>query len=195
MVKSKICRIAIWIFIISIIFLAAFVALIIFVYNGINFETDERLFEGSRGFGSTSFLAEDNGEWITVENSGSIRKIYYTLDEISPYVINGFVAVEDKIFYEHKGIDIKRTMMAALNYITRKSRVFGASTITQQVVKNISGDNEVSISRKLAEIFRARHIERKYSKDEIFELYLNVIPMSEGIFGVGTASKAYFGKE
>ena len=187
--------IARWIIFLSGLVAVVFAVLVFFVYRGINFEGDERLFEGSLGFGSTAFYAEDNGEWICIETSGSIRKNYYSLDEISPNVRKGIIAVEDKIFYKHKGIDIKRTIMAAVNYFTKKQRVFGASTITQQVIKNISGDNQVSLKRKLEEIIRAIHIERKYTKNEILEVYLNVIPMGDNIYGIGAAAKAFFGCE
>ena len=191
----QIVFIAKWIFIISIVVLLAFAGLIFYVYSGINFERDERLFEGSQGFESTGFYAKDGEEWILVETSGSLSKSYYSLDEISSYVKDGFVAVEDKEFYKHKGVNIKRTILAAINYITKSKRAFGASTITQQVVKNISGDNEFSLKRKLEEIIRAIHIERSYSKEEILEVYLNVIPMSDNIYGIGAAAKAYFGCE
>jgi len=197
MKKSKIAikSLALWVFLIGVLISSVFCVLIVFVYKGINFEADERLFEGSRGFGSTTFYAEEDGEWVSVETSGNIRKLYCSLDDISHYVVDGFLAVEDKIFYEHKGIDIKRTLMAATNYITKKNKVFGASTITQQVVKNISGDNQISLKRKLEEIIRAIHIERNYSKEEILEVYLNVIPMSDNIYGIAAASRTYFGHE
>ena len=185
---------------------AAFVALIFgllvfFVYRGINFEADERLFESAAGFHSTTFYynsaetVEKEYKPVAIEISGSMRKLVYSTDEISEYLKGGFIAVEDKIFYKHSGIDLKRTAMAAVNYLTRRQKVFGASTITQQVIKNISGDNQVSLKRKLGEIIRAIHIERKYTKEEILEVYLNVIPMSENIYGVGAASRVYFGKE
>ncbi len=189
-------------FIISIIIVSLAVILLIgiaLIYGGIDFRADEELFESSRQWSSTTFYADEEEsegyQPIEIEISGEIRIIHSSLDEISPYIKRGFIAVEDKIFYEHSGVDIKRTVMAAANYILRREKVFGASTITQQVIKNISGDNQPKITRKLSEIIRARHIEKKYSKDEILELYLNVIPMSEGIFGVSAASKAYFGKE
>ena len=87
------------------------------VYSKINFEADERLFESSRRWNSTTFYAdsEPGGEYtpVEVETSGSIRKSHYTLDEISKYLTKGIIAVEDKIFYEHKGVDVKRTTMAA----------------------------------------------------------------------------------
>ena len=191
----KIFSIAVFSF--ALILAIALLILLAFTAKNIDYSLDERMFESSRSFNSTTFFAinEEKNEYEPIATSGSLNKTAYPLDEISDYLKRGFVSVEDRGFYEHNGVDIKRTARAAINYITRREKIFGASTITQQLVKNISGDNEVSITRKLAEIFRARHIERKYSKDEIFELYLNVIPMSEGIFGVGTASKAYFGKE
>ena len=193
-------------FIATIIFSTAAVIAFIFgiivfyVYRGINFEADEKLFESAAGYHSTTFYvneAEDGEKYepVAIEISGTMRKIFYSYEEISPYLKNGFVAVEDKIFYEHKGINLKRTFLAAFNYVFKKEKRFGASTITQQVVKNISGDNQLSLRRKMEEIIRAIHIERKYTKEEILEVYLNVIPMSENIYGVGAASRAYFGKE
>ncbi len=169
------------------------------VYKDINFTADELLFDNSRSFESTRFFANasDGEEYepVAIEISGSIRKVHYSLDEISTYLKEGFIAVEDKIFYEHSGVDLKRTLMATANYIMGKEKTFGASTITQQVVKNISGDNQLSVKRKISEIIRAFHIEREYTKEEILEVYLNVIPMGDNIYGVGAAARAYFGKD
>lgn len=197
---SRVKCVALVILSITLICVFCFGLLVVFVYKDINFEADERLFEGAKSFNSTCFYAngansEDEYLPKQIECSGSMRKIFYPSDEISRYLKEGFVAVEDKIFYQHKGFDLKRTAMAAINYITKKQKVFGASTITQQVVKNISGDDQPSIKRKIGEIIRAIHIERWYSKSDILEVYLNVVPMSENIYGVGAASRAYFGKE
>ena len=171
----------------------------LFIYKNVNFEADERLFDSSRSFNSTSFYASENidGEYtpVLIETSGSIKKSHYSLDEIGYYVKAGFIAVEDKMFYKHKGVDVRRTLLAAANYILKKEKLFGASTITQQVVKNISGDNQLKLTRKISEIARALHIEQKYSKEEILEVYLNIIPMSENIYGIGFAARSYFGKE
>ncbi len=177
-----------------------FGCLVIFAYRGINFEADERLFEAAIGFGSTTFYANganegEEDEPVAIEISGGIRKMFYSEKEIGDYLTQGFVAVEDKKFYQHKGFDSKRTILATVNYLLKKDRIFGASTITQQVIKNISGDNQLSVKRKTQEIIRAIHIERNYSKSQILEVYLNIIPMSENIYGVGAASRAYFGKE
>ena len=189
--KRTISIIAICLFSVALVFAIAFGLLVVFIYKDIDFQVDEKLFDSSRSFESTLFYAE--GE--VVESSGSIRKLHYSLDEISPYVSRGFIAVEDRMFYEHSGVDIKRTALAAINLIVKKDDTFGASTITQQVIKNISGDNQVKIRRKICEILRALHIERIYTKNDILEVYLNVIPMGDNIYGVGAASRAYFGKE
>ena len=191
---------AIIIFSSAIVVSLVFGLIVFYVYRGINFEADEKLFESAAGYHSTTFYANGAGEGedyepVAIEISGTMRKLFYSYEEISPYLKDGFIAVEDKIFYEHKGINLKRTLLAAFNYVFKREKRFGASTITQQVVKNISGDNQLSLRRKMEEIIRAIHIERKYTKEEILEVYLNVIPMSENIYGVGAASRAYFGKE
>lgn len=182
--------------------LAALLLVGLFVYARVNidFDGDTRLFEYSSHFESTCFYADsdpEDGKYTPteLEISGSLKKIHYSLDEISPYLKYGFIAVEDRKFYDHKGVDIKRTAYAAVNYIFKGDRKFGGSTITQQVVKNISGDNLPKLKRKFNEIIRAVHIEQNYTKDEILSLYLNVIPMGENMYGVGIASRSYFGKE
>ncbi len=170
-----------------------------YVKKNINYSTDEELFRRASMFESTVFYGRDyeNDEYIPVkaEISGLLKKSYILLDEIPQILKDGFIAVEDRGFYEHSGVDYKRTAYAAFNYLFGNEKRFGASTITQQVIKNISGDNEVTISRKLSEILRAVHIEKNYSKDEILELYLNIVPMSGTVFGVSEAARLFFGKE
>lgn len=198
--KKYIKIIALIILLLTILAALIFVIMLLTVYRGISFSGDEMLFDNAKSFNSTVFYANessDGGEYIptVIETGGNMRKIFYSLDEISPYLKSGFVAVEDKKFYGHNGIDLMRTLYATVNYLFGGSHRFGASTITQQVIKNISGDNKLSVKRKLQEIIRALHIERNYSKYEILEVYLNVIPMSENVYGVGAASRVYFGKE
>lgn len=108
---------------------------------------------------------------------------------------NAFIAIEDKRFYDHNGVDWLRTFKAIANYFFRfDKKNYGGSTITQQLIKNLTGDNCVSPKRKLEEIFRAINLERDLSKNEILESYLNVVYLSENCYGVGTASELYFGK-
>lgn len=170
----------------------------IFIYRDINFEADELLFERSGKYESTTLYAKDKDDsenYTAVEYLSGFSKIYYPLDEIPEHLKRGIISVEDKMFYEHQGVDVKRSILAAMNYLFGRGDVFGASTLTQQVIKNISGDSEQTVRRKLTEIIRAFHIEMRYDKDEILELYLNVIPFGENSYGVGAASRAYFGKE
>ncbi len=179
--------------------------LILFIYSRVNidFDGDVKLFSHSKTYESTKFYASSGAasrkgdiyEPVELEIAGSLKKVHYPLDEISPYLLRGYIAVEDRHFYDHKGIDWKRTVAAGANYLFGSGNRFGGSTITQQVIKNISGDNEVTLKRKLDEIIRAIHIEQNYTKDEILEVYLNILPMSENMYGVGIASKSYFGKE
>ncbi len=114
--------------------------------------------------------------------------------EIPRDLKNAFLAIEDRRFFEHEGVDWLRTAKAAVNYLLQFDDRFGASTVTQQLIKNISSDDEISIERKLREIFRAIHLEQNHSKEEIFELYLNIVPLSEGCVGVAAAAEIYFGK-
>ena len=111
-------------------------------------------------------------------------------------LINAFIAIEDKRFYEHKGVDFLRTGKAVFNYIFGKNKEsFGGSTITQQLIKNLTGENETTIRRKSEEIFRALNLETKLSKNEILELYLNVVYLSENCYGINTGAEVYFGKK
>ena len=110
-------------------------------------------------------------------------------------LVNAFVAIEDKRFNDHDGTDWKRTVGAFINMVNPFSnKSFGGSTITQQLVKNLTDDNDQKASRKIREILRARYLEEHYSKSVIMECYLNTIAMGHGTYGVEVASNYYFGK-
>ncbi len=127
--------------------------------------------------------------------SGGIKYKYTQYKDIPKTLTESFIAIEDKNFYKHNGVDFPRTAKAGLNYILRFTSNFGASTITQQLVKNITGNDEISIDRKLSEIFSALDLERRYDKSEILEAYLNVINLSDGCRGVAAAAEYYFSKD
>jgi len=110
-------------------------------------------------------------------------------------LINACIAIEDKRFYEHQGVDWLRTAKACLNMFLGGEDTYGASTITQQLLKNLTGDKEITVRRKLTEIFRALEFEKHHSKTEILTLYLNTIYLGEGCFGVQSAARVYFGKD
>lgn len=124
------------------------------------------------------------------------NRIWISYEDISPNIINAVVAKEDKRFYMHKGVDWQRTVFALVADVldlTDGGRQ-GGSTITQQLIKNITEDKEQTWERKLREIFRALSLEERYTKEDILESYLNKIPFGGKIYGVEAACQGYFGK-
>lgn len=119
---------------------------------------------------------------------------YVALEDIHPNIIMTFIEIEDKRFYTHSGYDIKRIFKAIYNNVKNED-IIGASTITQQYVKNIYLSNEKTMSRKILELYYAIRLEKIYSKDEILEGYLNTIYFNHGIYGIYDATKFYFDKE
>ena len=117
-----------------------------------------------------------------------------SLKELPPFVKYAFIAIEDKRFYLHRGIDFKRIASAFAKNLKSGKYVEGASTISQQLIKNTHLSNEKTIKRKLQEIKLTKMLERKYSKDEILEKYLGTIYFGEGAYGIERASEVYFGK-
>jgi len=115
-------------------------------------------------------------------------------EEIPPHMINALIAVEDKRFYSHEGVDWWRTVGAFTNMFTNSQGTYGGSTITQQLIKNLTGNKEVTIERKVAEIFGALECEKHYDKKEILLLYLNTCYFGQGCYGVKTAARTYFNK-
>src|SRR6478736_3969190 len=125
------------------------------------------------------------------------RRVFVPIGAIPKRVINAFLSSEDKNFYSHHGVDPMSILRAALTDVGRwrsNRRPVGASTITQQVAKNMLLSNELSISRKVKEILLATRMEEALSKDRILELYLNEIYLGSGAYGVVSAALTYFNK-
>lgn len=151
------------------------------------------------------YVLEETSFIYYVDSAGDIQQlqqIYTTtdrqwayLDEIPQAMIDAVVSIEDKRFYEHQGVDWITTVKACLNMFFGGGDQFGGSTITQQLVKNSTGDKSVTVQRKVMEIFRAQICERDYDKDVIMEQYLNRIYLGKGCYGVKSAAAEYFGKE
>lgn len=129
-----------------------------------------------------------------ISNNLNIVDSYVTLDEIPQYTKDAFLSIEDKDFYKHKGVNLKRMLSALVQNIATLSFSQGASTITQQLVKNKYLNNEKTLSRKVKEIYLSKKIESIESKDRILEEYLNTIYYGSGAYGIGNASYRYFGK-
>lgn len=126
--------------------------------------------------------------------SGQNRE-WVSYSEIPQTLIDVTVAAEDKRFLEHHGVDWLRTIRSTLGYFGGSSRIQGGSTITQQVIKNLTGNDEVTPERKVQEIFTALKLEKNYSKEQILETYLNVAFFSNQCYGIQSASKLYFNKD
>lgn len=135
---------------------------------------------------------KNNQKYLSYSNNR--RQSYVTLDKISKYVIDAFIAVEDKRFYDHQGVDFIRIGGAIISDIKNSGFVEGASTITQQYVKNLYLSSDKTIERKLNEVLIAMNIERLYNKNEILTGYLNSIYFDSGAYGIEDASLFYFGK-
>ena len=126
----------------------------------------------------------------------SIEKRKLTkINELPPYLINGLIAVEDKNFYKHWGLDLSGLMRAIIVDIKNRSFKQGASTITQQLARNMFLTLDKQLPRKIKELLLSILIEKHYSKEEILEFYLNKAPFGPGLYGIEVASKKYFNKE
>ncbi len=153
----------------------------------------------SMNFSSIIYYKDKNtGEYLELEKiHGAENRIWANFEEIPQDLKNAFVAIEDSRFYEHNGVDWIRTLGAAANWVIPFRDGFGGgSTITQQLVKNLTEENDYSVTRKIKEILTALEVEEQLNnKDDILELYLNRIYLGRQSYGVKTAAMTYFGKD
>ncbi len=141
-----------------------------------------------------SVVLDINGD-VIAELSGDENRENITISEMSKYIPKAFVAIEDERFYDHNGVDLKRTGAATLTYVlNRGNSSFGGSTITQQLIKNITDEDDRTWQRKVKEMARAYYLEQEMSKSQILELYLNLIFLGDRAYGVEVASNYYFNK-
>ncbi len=138
---------------------------------------------------------KESGAWKELQNvHGRENRILVGIDEMSPYLWQAAVAIEDHRFFQHQGVDWRRTAGAVLDLLAGDGS-YGGSTLTQQVLKNMTHDDKPYVNRKVREIFRALEFDKNYPKEYILELYLNTIYLGQGCYGVQTASQFYFGKD
>jgi penicillin-binding protein 1A len=145
---------------------------------------------------SSSILYEaSDGTWKELQAlSGSEKRVWVDYSKIPKNMEHAVVAIEDKRFYKHQGVDWYRTTGAFFNMFLGMRNDFGGSTITQQLIKNLTHQDDITVQRKLLEIFQALDLEKKYEKKDIIEWYLNVVYFGEGSYGVQAAAQTYFGK-
>ena len=147
---------------------------------------------------SNSVIVDQNGT-VLADLSGDEKRKIITLEEMAEYLPKAYIAIEDERFYEHSGVDFKRTAGAIANTLLNGASSYGGSTITQQLVKNITNDNESTgiegIKRKIREWQRAYQVERMISKEQILELYLNILFVgANNLHGVELGAEYYFNK-
>ncbi len=178
------------IFILSIFML--FSALFLLWFNTLK-TPDINVFD-DKLLGQSAKIYDRTGNILLYDLSQKVRRSVVTLDQISPYIKNATIAIEDNGFYNHDGIKITSLFRAVLANINNRGYSQGGSTITQQVVKNSLLTTDKKITRKIKEIFLALKLERNLTKDEILTLYLNNSPYGGNIYGVEEASQLFFNK-
>ena len=183
--------------IIFFVLLALFIigaGVVIGVVSGIIDKTDSIGLEDIQLYNLTSFVYDKDGNEIG-KLFDSENRITIEYKDLPTHVVDAIVAIEDERFFTHKGVDLKRTVGAVFTYVVNGGKSnFGGSTITQQLVKNVTSDKESSWTRKIREWYRATVLETKMSKEQIFESYVNTIYMGDGAYGIEVASQNYFGK-
>ena len=204
MAKRILNAILILAILITVALLVLGLALAVYAIRNTEREIDSEIFEViSTSSASTIYYYKsdedrinDNATQLIDEDIyGGFRNTPVEYSDIPKNLINAFVCIEDKRFFEHNGVDWKRTVGATANYFLKFRNEFGGSTITQQLIKNVTGEDDYSLKRKLQEIFWALDLESKMSKEEILESYLNIINLSNGCYGIGAAAKYYFSKD
>ena len=167
---------------------------VIWLTTGVDFGMVDTVKNITLKINTTVYTTDKDGKSEVYEQVvASENRVWVGIEDIPQEMQNAIVAIEDERFYKHKGVDIKRTLGAVWGELTGGSG-YGGSTLTQQLVKNITGDRERTKARKVREIFRALELEKTLDKSEILELYLNTVYFGQGCYGVETASNKYFGK-
>ena len=146
------------------------------------------------GAGQNVIIYDDEGNEVT-SASLEIQKKSISIDKLHPYTINAFIASEDRKFYKHNGLNYIRMVKALFKNISSRSFKEGASTISQQLIKNTHLSSDKTIKRKLNEIKLTKKLEKKYSKNQILEMYLNTIYFGHNCYGLQNASEFYFNKK
>lgn len=171
----------------------------VFVVNLMD-DTSEVTLDNISSSYTTYIYAKQGNDWLIydmISNEGE-KRIWCSLEQIPQYVRDAVIYSEDERFNSHDGVDFFGIAVAFSELVTGEGRR-GASTITQQTIKNITGDDDVDgiagYERKIREIYRAVQLEKEYSKDDILEAYLNLVPLDQNIYGIQAAANYYFNKD
>ena len=168
-----------------------FAIFMIYVHTSLDLDVDISAYTLKQS-STVYYQDKTSGEWVELTKlHGVENRTLVSIDDIPKHVQEALISIEDERFESHHGVDWKSTAKAILGKLTGSS-TRGGSTISQQVIKNTTGDNEVTIKRKVREIFRALRLEKNYSKDEILETYLNLVYFGNGCNGIEAAAESYF---
>ena len=181
-----------FIIVIILIILAGLGGIGVFLWIAKDLPSPDRLLE--REIAQSTKIYDRTGKIILYEIHGAQRRTLVELDEISDWLIWATIVTEDKDFYQHKGFDLRGIIRAVWKNITRRGKLQGGSTITQQFIKNSILTPQKSYIRKIKELILAYQIERKFSKDQILKMYLNEIPYGANAYGAESAARIYFNK-
>ena len=190
---------AIFILLLIVIFIAV-TGMCIGIYAAASREIKEMNISGlALNYASFIYYEDPNGvtrEYEKIQSEST--RIWIESDQIPDMIKDAVVSIEDERFYKHGGVDIKRTMGATIKWALAKVGIgqadYGGSTITQQVIKNITSEKENKASRKIKEMFRAIALEQELTKDEILTMYLNIVYFANNCYGIEAASNTYFNK-
>lgn len=170
-------------------------AALIYVFGFIDDTIDADLYNLKLEYTSILYAKDEEGNDVELTRlHGEQNRLWVDYKDIPDNLCNAFIACEDQSFETHSGVDWKRTIFGAFNEVFKLRNRQGGSTITQQLVKNLTQDDDLSAARKIREIMRARKLEQLYDKDTILECYLNTIHLGNGVDGVEVASNYYFDK-
>ena len=141
-------------------------------------------------------LNESTGQYEEFQRLSGIKRVFVSINDMPVNMQNAVIAIEDERFNEHFGVDWKRTVSAFANLVLHfNATEYGGSTLTQQLIKIMTGNDDHSIQRKVIEILTAIEMEKYYSKEEILQAYLNLMPLSSNVTGVGAGANYFFGVE
>ena len=176
----------------AVLFVFLFAGVFLFILNIRDLPRPEKFTEGI--IPQSTKIYDREGKVILYEIAGEEKRTIVPLSEMPEYLKLAVIAVEDKNFYEHRGLDFKAIFRAILTDLKLRQPIQGGSTITQQLIRSYFLTTKKTLKRKTREIILTLELERRYSKDQILEWYLNLIPFGSNLYGVETASQAFFGK-
>ena len=177
---------------VSLLLILFFLGTAIFFYFIKDLPRPEKFTEGS--IAESTKIYDRTGEVLLYEIFGEEKRTIISLTEVPEFLKQAIISTEDKTFFEHQGLDFKAIIRAFLYDLKLKKPIQGASTITQQLIRTYFLTRKKTLKRKTREILLSLELERRYSKDQILEWYLNLIPFGGNIYGIEEASQSFFGK-